>query len=128
VVKENEEVGVVVEGLVTLFIVIDIVDPFKIAATFIFTKNDVEFKTVHVEDILAMQELELVDVISIGKVTIIFEFKIRVFIVVNDKVIFVVTPIELFRAVTTALIIVDGVNVYDKVALSMRKVLFEPES
>lgn len=120
--------GVVVEGLVTLFIVIDIVDPFKIAATFIFTKNDVEFKTVHVEDILAMQELELVDVISIGKVTIIFEFKIRVFIVVNDKVIFVVTPIELFRAVTTALIIVDGVNVYDKVALSMRKVLFEPES
>jgi hypothetical protein len=128
VVKENEEVGVVVEGLVTLFIVIDIVDPFKIAATFIFTKNDVEFKTVHVEDILAMQELELVDVISIGKVTIIFEFKIRVFIVVNDKVIFVVTPIELFRAVTTALIIVDGVNVYDKVAVSMRKVLFEPES
>jgi hypothetical protein len=128
VVKENEDVGVVVEGFVTLLIVIEILDPFKIAATLILTKNDVEFKTVHVEDTFAMQELELVDVISVGKVTIIFEFKIRVFIVVNDKVIFVVTPIEVFKAVTTAPNIVDGVNVYDKVAVSMRKVLFEPES
>lgn len=119
--------GVVVEGLTTLFIVIEIVDPFEIAGALMFTKNDVVFKTVHVEDTFAIQELELVDVISVGKVTIILEFKTRVLIVVNAKVIFVVTPIEVFKAVTTALNIVDGVNVYDKVAVSMRKVLFEPE-
>jgi hypothetical protein len=102
-------------------------EPFIIAATLILTKNDVEFKIVHVDATLAIQELVTVDVISVGKITIILEFKISVLIVVNVKAILVVTPIELLTAVTMPLEILDGVNVYVKVTVSMRKVLLEPE-
>lgn len=57
------DVGEVVVGLMRLFIVIDMVEPFTRAAALILTRNDVEFKSTQVDETLATHELVLVDVI-----------------------------------------------------------------
>jgi hypothetical protein len=101
VVRVYEDVGEVVVGLRTLFIVIDTVDPFMRAAALIFTRKDVELKSTQVDETLTTHELALVDAISTGRVTMIFELAIRLLIVVKVKVWLEVAPIEELVAVTT---------------------------
>lgn len=57
------EVGEVVVGLMTLFIVTDTVEPFMRAAVLILTRKDVELKRTQVDETLTTHELVLVDII-----------------------------------------------------------------
>lgn len=95
------DVGEVVVGLMTLFIVIDMLEPFTRAAALILTRKDVELKSTHVEETLTTHELVLVEVIYTGRLTMILELAIKLLIVVNVKVWLVVAPMEELDAVTT---------------------------
>lgn len=106
-------------GFMILLRVIVKVDPPVTAAALMFIRKVVEFNRVQVDETEHMHELVPVVVICEGRMRTILELVISVLTDVKEKVRFVVTPIDRLRADTLAVVIPEGVKVYDKVVVSI---------
>jgi hypothetical protein len=83
------------------------------------TINEVELMKEQVDDMEQTQEEEPVDKISLGSTRIILEFDTRVLIDLKVKLYDVVILIIGFKADTDAVVIEDGLKVYDNVKVSI---------